>query len=172
MEAHYVSRYECFCAHRNFLSTSLLGYAMSIERRIATDEDLAALYDINVRAMKEHILENFGAWDEDEQWEYFKKTTVIDAHEILLDNSNPVGFINIYRSGTGIHLNRICIVPEYQGNGIGTTIIREIISSNVSGQPIRLQVFPKNRAKNLYSRLGFRETKRTPTHIHMVYASG
>ncbi|MGL5358917.1 MAG: GNAT family N-acetyltransferase [Shewanella sp.] len=96
----------------------------------------------------------------------------MDAHEILLHNSHPFGFINIYRSETGIHLNRICIVPEYQGNGIGTMIIREIISSNVSGQPIRLQAFPKNREKNLYSRLGSRETKRTPTHIHMVYAYG
>jgi len=144
----------------------------NIERRIATEDDLETLYDINVRAMKDHLIANYGAWNEEEQREHFRKTTQVEAHELLLDGAEPVGFLNIFRSENGIYLNRICIVPEYQGKGIGTGIIRELIASCTPPQPIRLQVFPRNPAQNLYRRLGFRETKRTHTHIHMVYASG
>jgi ribosomal protein S18 acetylase RimI-like enzyme len=143
---------------------------MNIERRIATEGDLETLFEINERAMRAHIIENFGEWNNEEQRENFVKSTDLAAHELLLDGTRPFGFVNVFRSEGGIHLNRICIVPEYQGNGIGTMIIQEIISSNAPGQPIRLQVFPNNPALNLYRRLGFMATKRTPTHIHMVYA--
>lgn len=143
---------------------------MKIERRIATEEDLDTLYEINVRAMKDHIVENFGAWDENEQREHFRKTTDLQRHELLLIDSEPVGFVNIVFSDGSVYLNRLCIVPEHQGNGIGTAIIQEMIASNGKSNLIRLQVFPRNPALKLYQRLGFRETKRTPTHIHMVYA--
>jgi ribosomal protein S18 acetylase RimI-like enzyme len=146
--------------------------AMNIERRIATEDDLDTLYDINVRAMKGHILENFGVWDDEEQCESFKNSTDGHSHVLLLQNSRPIGFVHIFQSESGIHLNRICIVPEHQGTGIGTAIIQEVISSNTQGRPIMLQVFPNNPARDLYYRLGFRETKRTTTHIHMAYASG
>jgi GNAT superfamily N-acetyltransferase len=142
---------------------------MIIERRIATEDDLKTLFQINERAMKAHIIENFGEWDGEQQWKDFESSTDFTAHELLLDETLPFGFVNVFRSVNGIHLNRLCIVPEYQRIGIGTKIIQEIISSNTHGRPIRLQVFLKNPAFNLYRRLGFKVTKRTPTHIHMVY---
>jgi len=147
-------------------------YSSKIERRAATSEDLETLYGITVRAMKDHVIENYGAWHEEVQRESFRETTQVEAHELLLDKSRPVGFLNVFRSESGIYLNRICILPEYQGRGIGTGLIRELIASCTPDRPLRLQVFPGNPALNLYRRLGFRETKRTPTHIHMVYASG
>jgi ribosomal protein S18 acetylase RimI-like enzyme len=119
--------------------------------------------------MKEHISVNFGRWDESEQRQAFKESTDVSAHELFYDGENPIGFINLFEHEHELHINRLCIVPEFQSRGIGTAILTELIVSNPPGRPIRLQVFPRNPAANLYRRLGFEESKVTPTHIHMVY---
>lgn len=142
---------------------------MNIERKKAKYQDMALLYELNRRAMKEHIIDNFGSWDESGQRQNFEESTDISAHELLFDGERPFGFINIFEHEHELHINRLCIVPEFQSRGIGTALLTELIVSNPPERPIRLQVFHRNPAANLYRRLGFIETKVTPTHIHMVY---
>ena len=144
---------------------------MNIEERATTKDDFALLFDINKRAMKDHVIENFGTWNDDEQIDKFRKTTNFDEHQILLAGREPIGFINLVYSDTEIHINRLCLLPEYHSQGIGTFILRKLISEAAEHRTIRLQVFPKNPAVRLYRRLGFYETSRTATHIHMVYSS-
>jgi GNAT superfamily N-acetyltransferase len=148
-----------------------LGCSLNIERKKANHQDMGLLYELNRRAMKEHTIENFGHWDESEQRQSFEDSTDISAHELLFDGEIPFGFINMYEHEHELHINRLCIVPEYQSRGIGTALLTELIISNPPERPIRLQVFLQNPAANLYRRLGFKETKVTPTHIHMVYMS-
>jgi len=130
---------------------------------------MALLYELNRRAVKQHIIDNFGCWDESEQRQIFEESTDISAHELLFDGEIPFGFINIFEHEHELHINRLCIVPEFQSRGIGTALLTELIVSNPSDRHIRLQVYHRNPAANLYRRLGFKEAKVTPTHIHMVY---
>lgn len=144
---------------------------MSITRRQATRQDTGLLFDLNKQAMQEHIVENFGEWMESEQFQSFKETTDFRAHDILLFDGQPIGFINVFHSDRELHINRLCIIPAFQSRGIGTAILNELIASNPPMRPIRLQVFPNNPAARLYRRLGFKEIKATPTHVHMVYST-
>jgi ribosomal protein S18 acetylase RimI-like enzyme len=144
---------------------------MNTTRRQATSQDMGLLFDLNKQAMKEHIVENFGEWIESEQFRIFKETTDVDAHDILMIDEQPIGFINVFHSDRELHINRLCIIPAFQSRGIGTAILNELIASNPPMRPIRLQVFPNNPAARLYRRLGFREIKVTITHLHMVYST-
>ena len=67
-----------------------------------------------------------------------------------------------------VFLRAIEIHPDYQGQGIGTAIIRKIIAEGaLKMKPVFLQVLKVNPAKRLYERLGFSVVNETPTHFHM-----
>jgi ribosomal protein S18 acetylase RimI-like enzyme len=53
-------------------------------------------------------------------------------------------------------IEEIALLPEVQGRGIGTRLIRDILqAAQRRGFPVRLSVFASNPARALYARLGF-----------------
>jgi ribosomal protein S18 acetylase RimI-like enzyme len=142
---------------------------MKLTRTQATAEDFNLLYEINELSIKEHVIAAFGPWDSEFQIKNFSESTVFQDHEIISLKCSPVGFINIERRKNSIHLNRICILPAYQSKGIGTYLIKELLSESKKNYPVSLQVFHSNPAKNLYTRLGFKEYKQSKTHIYLKY---
>jgi len=138
-------------------------------RRYATIVDRELLFQIHRRAMREHILAAFGSFDEAEQWAMFFRTPP-EKHEMLLDDFAAIGFWVVNRSVDQIELARISILPEYQGIGIGTGLVRELMSdATLNSIPVRLRVFKTSRAQKLYRLLGFREERRSEHHVHMVF---
>jgi ribosomal protein S18 acetylase RimI-like enzyme len=144
---------------------------VNIETRPATTADLPLLYDLNKSAMQEQIIENIGYWNEEDQLRDFSETTDLSLHKILMHGDVAVGFMNVQPREHGVHLNRLCIIPNYQGRGIGTTLISELVRHSSSEAPVTLQVFPRSPALRLYCRLGFEQIKATATHIHMRHTS-
>lgn len=142
---------------------------INLTRTKATANDFNLLYEINELAIKEHVVKVFGPWDPDDQLKNFKETTVCEDHEIIYLNDCPIGFINIERKESSIHLNRICIVPEYQSKGIGTELLKELLVESKENYPVTLQVFHSNPARNLYKRLGFKEYKKSEIHLYLKY---
>jgi ribosomal protein S18 acetylase RimI-like enzyme len=65
-------------------------------------------------------------------------------------------------------LNEIQLLPEFQGQGIGSDLIRqEIARTQVQQIPLRLRVLKHNtRAQHLYARLGIVVFEETETHIY------
>lgn len=140
-----------------------------LTRRPATAVDRELLFQIHKRAMREHVLAAFGSFDKAEQWKMFFRTPP-EKHEMLLDDFAAIGFWVVNRGVDQIELARLSILPEYQGVGIGTWLVRELMSeASLSSIPVRLRVFKTNRAQNLYRLLGFREERRSEHHIHMVF---
>ena len=78
-----------------------------------------------------------------------------------------IGFYNGNIIETGNYeIGNICIIPEYQNKGIGTKIIKDIITLYKKND-IELQCFKTNPVKKLYERLGFRVYKETDFHYKM-----
>lgn len=49
--------------------------------------------------------------------------------EIVISDNIPVGVISVEEKGDGIYyIGCLCVVPEYQGKGIGTQAFRHILS--------------------------------------------
>ena len=81
-----------------------------------------------------------------------------------------MGIYSLAEHPDHLFFSEIQILPEYQGNGLGTKILEEQIQYAKSlGLPLRLQVLRENKAQQLYLRLGFIVTGTTDTHIKMEW---
>ena len=139
------------------------------EFRKASEEDYEFIYQVKKEAYQNYVEINFGSWDEEKQREYFK--AFIDACKedayIITLVENDIGFYNGHLSENEYEIGNICIVPAYQNNGIGTKILKDIISQNC-GKAITLQYFKQNPVGRLYERLGFKITGETAYHYQMT----
>jgi ribosomal protein S18 acetylase RimI-like enzyme len=81
----------------------------------------------------------------------------------------PVGRMLVARGIQENHLIDIALLSEHRGNGIGTELLRELITqSQQKGVPLRLQVLKGNPAARLYERLGFKKTGEDQMYDQMV----
>ena len=83
----------------------------------------------------------------------------------MLVDGLAVGLLRVSESESAVFIDQVEIVPDYQGQGIGTSLINNLLAL---GRPVELGVLKVNvDARRLYERLGFRVTGDTETHYHM-----
>ena len=135
-----------------------------------TDDDYEFVYEVKKNAYKKYVEECWGAWIEEEQRKYFKKfiDTVKDNAYIIMDGNTRIGFYNgeILENGN-YEVGNICIIPKYQGKGIGTTILKDKLEEN-KDRNIEIQYFKQNPVGELYKRLGFIPNGETEYHYQMI----
>jgi ribosomal protein S18 acetylase RimI-like enzyme len=135
---------------------------------IASDSEFARL--AHHRAYRDVVIAQFGAWDEAEQDRFFDDTWKTNPHMILMCDGAPCGYLGVDLHPGQIDLREIVILPEFQGRGLGSTILSELkVRSESARVPVRLRVLQKNRAADLYRRFGFEERGRTSTHFLMEF---
>jgi GNAT superfamily N-acetyltransferase len=136
--------------------------------RPALDNDKSFAASLHKKCYQKVVVNQFGKWDDNIQRGFFEKSWKTSNHEIIMQNGISVGVLCIQRHPDHIFLSEIQIEPAFQHHGLGTSIINAICSEAADKKiPIRLQILQKNKAIMLYSRLGFRQTGRTDTHILM-----
>lgn len=92
---------------------------------------------------------------------------LIDNYSNIVIDNNIVGCLLITNKDDGILLDEIFIEEEYRNNGIGTSIIKDILKSN---NIVYLWVYKDNiKAINLYKRLNFIVINETNTRYYMKY---
>jgi ribosomal-protein-alanine N-acetyltransferase len=76
-------------------------------------------------------------------------------------------------SGQDVELHTLCIAPEHQGQAIGTTVTRQILSdARDQRRGVLLSVLKSNAAaRSLYERLGFVVIEETTHHYRMRLVS-
>jgi len=137
--------------------------------RTATDVDLLFLSDVFLRAMQAHITAARGYWDEEKERRQFHEQLQLRDTRIIVHDGADVGFFTTTESGADTELHTICIVPEYQRQGIGSAITRQIIDEDrARGRGVVLSVLKANTsARSLYERLGFAVIEESPHHYRM-----
>ena len=91
----------------------------------------------------------------------------------MLLHGRPIGALDLRRLPGELRLNRILLLPEHQGAGLGSELMRRILAeADAGGLPVRLQVLKVNPAQRLYERLGFRAVGETHTHVRMERVVG
>ncbi len=91
--------------------------------------------------------------------------------DIILVHEQPVGFFKVLREEHLWHLLQIMLLPEYQGQGIGTRLLQDLINqSREHNTTLQLGVLKGNPARCLYERLGFRLLHEELFADVMVYA--
>lgn len=134
------------------------------------DADREFIYQTKKNAYKKYVWEYFGSWNEEKQREYFDEYIKISAKDtwiIEMDNKS-IGFYNGITMDNGDYIiGNICIIPEYQGRGIGTKILGSIINEHYDSN-IHIQYFKSNPVGDLYKRLGFIPSMETEFYYQMI----
>lgn len=135
-----------------------------------TDDDYDFVYEVKKSAYKKYVEECWGSWEEENQKNYFEKfiSTVKDNAYIIMYGDKKIGFYNgeILENGN-YEVGNICIIPEYQGKGIGSKILKDILEEN-KDKNIEIQYFKQNPVGKLYDRLGFASNGETEFHYKMI----
>ena len=134
------------------------------------DTDYEFVYEVKKNAYKKYVEECWGAWIEEDQRNYFEKfiTTVKPNAFIIMNGDQKIGFYNgeVLENGN-YEIGNICIIPEYQGKGIGTKLLKDKLEEN-KDRDIEIQYFKQNPVGSLYARLGFVPNGETQFHYQMM----
>jgi ribosomal protein S18 acetylase RimI-like enzyme len=114
--------------------------------------------------MRESV-EALWGWDEELQRRIFDERFAGERFQVIEVDGNDAGVLDVEEGVDEVFLRLIELLPENQGHGIGSSIIRSL---QARGKPITLRVLTTNpRAAALYRRLGFRVVKRTHERLFM-----
>jgi ribosomal protein S18 acetylase RimI-like enzyme len=146
-------------------SRGVTGYVL----RAASPDDSAALYVLHRAAMGRYLEALYGPWDESVQTA-FHAAWFDDARVSVIERDGTlIGVLDCTWHADRLEVNRIAIDPRYQGQGIGTAVLTELLAqADQRHLPTRLQVFDINPARRLYERLGFVEVGCTDHKVHMA----
>lgn len=136
-----------------------MGEAANISCRPAVEDDFDFLWQLHRNSLGPSITRIWG-WDETWQLDYFQERFDPSTRQIILYEGEKAGSLGVEWQERALYIYYIAIVVEYQGRGIGTAIIEELIhQAGDRGLPVTLSVLKGNPAKVLYERLGFVVTK-------------
>lgn len=134
------------------------------EVRQATPGDRDALYRIKREAFRPYV-EQLRGWNEEFQERRFRENYDHTRTQAVLVHGHIIGYLRVSERESATFIDDIEIVPDYQGKGIGTALINNIVAQ---GRRVELDVLKANvDARRLYERLGFRVTGETETHYRM-----
>ncbi len=140
--------------------------------RVATLEDLEFLYGLLKVSLGPYVEQVYGPWKEEEQRAKFFEFTEPASHQVVERAGERIGCLKVQKFSSEFKLNRVFLLPAFQNLGIGTQLIRRVVSeAHSAGLPVRLRVFRVNPAWGLYERLGFVVTGGTDTHVHMEHST-
>jgi len=140
----------------------------SYKLRKAEQDDLWLTYEIRKNALGEYVEQTWG-WDEEWQREYHVKDFDISITQIIESEGKAVGTLELEEEAGILKITGLYIIDIYQTKGIGTKIMKDILSDNKNKQ-IRLQVLKVNPgARKFYEKFGFEITGEEKHHYKMVY---
>ena len=126
---------------------------MNISLRQARAEDLTWLNGFYESLMRPYV-ELTHVWDDKK----FRESFNPEITSIVQVDGEDIGMLKTEKRVDCIYLGDIQIKEAFQGRGIGTSLIKDVIeNAKEIGVPVRLRVLKGNPVKKLYHSLGFVE---------------
>lgn len=128
--------------------------------RPASESDCEFLLMLHCITLHDVIEATWG-WDEAWQQTDFNRRFAVQEVSIIQVMDHDVSGLWLEWQSDALYIHEIQVVPDYQGKGLGTVVIREVIGQAAGRMlPVALSVVPANpRAQHLYERLGFVVTR-------------
>lgn len=142
----------------------------NISQREATEKDTEFARVTHHTAYRDVVKRQFGSWDEKLQDKFFYDNWNNPAFKIISLDGVPCGYTRIEYLPNQIEVHELVISPDCQNKGIGTFVLKKLTeNARKRNVPVKLQVFTRNRAVELYKRIGFTEVNRNDNHIIMEW---
>ena len=131
------------------------------------NNDYEFIYNLKKEVYIDYIINYYGEYDEKVQRYMFDKRVkrIKDNIYLIYYDDKRVGFYTIDNNDNYLEIENICILKNYQGLGIGTKVINDILNIN---KDIKLQYFKCNPVGKLYSKLGFILDGEDEFHYKMI----
>ena len=132
-------------------------------------DEIKFIYNLKKEVYHKYIEEIYGEWNEENQNKLFNKFMKENSKniELIYLNDKLVGFYNgKNKDDNTFEIANICIMPEYQNNGIGTAVLKEILFEN-NDKDVFLQCFKESPAMKLFERIEFGKIMETEQHYIM-----
>ena len=127
--------------------------------RNGNQEEIKFIYNLKKEAYQKYVEKIYGEWNEENQKKLFNKFMKENSKniELIYVNGELVGFYNgKNKDDNTFEIANICVIPEYQNNGIGTAVLKEILfENNDNDKDVFLQCFKESPAMELFERIGF-----------------
>ena len=134
----------------------------------ATKSDILKLIEYKLESIFDYA-ENLSLEEINQINDYVKSNVPkeLNNYKIICINDKKVGCLLITNKDDGVLLDEIYLEEKYRNKGIGTSIIKEILSNyNI----VYLWVYKLNtKALSLYKKLGFKIINETKTRYYMKY---
>ena len=125
--------------------------------RPAFEKDFEFVFQLNKTNMRRYV-ELLRGWDDAAEREDMRCGFRPGVDHIIMCGGEDIGRLSVDRYPDRIEIRHIEILPQYQGQGIGSRIISDILNeARELGVPVTLTVLNLNPARRLYERLGFRK---------------
>ncbi len=132
----------------------------SISTETASVADMKTLIGIEESVSKSHVYSPMTG--EDEWSEELEKYTV----ELIKIGEDTVGSIAYTEETPGVvYISGIIVRPEYQGQGVATQAIQQVLAKYPNAERFWLVTHPENPALKLYQSLGFEVTERIENYF-------
>ena len=141
---------------------------MKINMRQANISDLEFLKKLRSETMDEYLKKEGLPIDETSHLKriqyHFESANILNIH------GKPIGLFKFYEDNTTCHVIQVQILPEYQGKGIGKSILMTLQKQALrDDKSINLSVLKSNPAIKLYERLGFTIISQSDNEFTMQY---
>lgn len=143
-----------------------------IRFRKASQNDSEFAYKVKKVAFEEYV-EKIWGWDEDIQRQLHEELFKTQEFRIIELSGVDVGIMAVEIKSDHVKVNQLFLLPCYQGKGIGTQCMDQIMKQAAQmNLPIRLRVLKINpRALVFYERIQFTRIGETNTHILLERSS-
>ncbi|MDH4068751.1 MAG: GNAT family N-acetyltransferase [Dehalococcoidia bacterium] len=129
-------------------------------------------YQVKKEAEGEYITSMFD-WDEDVQRDFHAKAWQQQKPDIITYDGKLIGTIATIEDKDCIEIGQFFILPEYQNKGIGTHLLKSILSkADELSKNVTLKFLKNNPVKSLYVRNGFRLVSTSEVAHHMERKPG
>jgi len=125
-----------------------------IALRAATEADVPFLLELRQLTMTAHQIASGVLPSKEER---LRRVRVrFECADIVNLDGRAIGLLKVARDGSDWELIQVQVHPDYQGQGIGRSLVESVISqARAAGAALQLSVLRANPARGLYERLGF-----------------
>jgi GNAT superfamily N-acetyltransferase len=130
--------------------------------------DFEALASLRVAAMRES-LERVGRFDPERSRARLQRSFYPEHSAFVVLNGESIGFYTFRPAENGLHLDHFYLLPEWQGRGLGSRVLRKLLAHADAWQvPVYLGALRESPANRFYQRHGFVVVEESEWDIHYM----